>query len=216
METKDLFDKLGWGAGPWVTEPDWALWTDEATGLRCMIRRAYRPVHDGGTGALCGYVEVPVGHPWHKVIKPPPVVSEDMPHNLKQLMASINERDANELRYDYNMADVSVHGGLTWAGDLYLTLTPAGEAPGDQAFFLGFDCSHGGDAMPAMEAMLNKIYDESPENGPRLPKPVGYETYRTFEYVQNECRELARQIQEHAHDERPAKADHDYSDDLCW
>lgn len=52
-------DKTTWGDGPWVEEPDKAVWVDPSTGLDCMIHRS--PV----MGALCGYVGVPPGHPLH-------------------------------------------------------------------------------------------------------------------------------------------------------
>lgn len=45
--------------GPWTTEPDHEEWTDEATGLRCVLHRV-----DWG-GFLCGYVGVPDEHPAH-------------------------------------------------------------------------------------------------------------------------------------------------------
>lgn len=50
-------DKSGWGEGPWNEEPDKIVWTDEATGLPCMIRR------HPDQGNLCGYVAVAEGHP---------------------------------------------------------------------------------------------------------------------------------------------------------
>lgn len=50
-------DKADWPDGPWMTEPDKEQWTDEATGLPCLIKR-------NGMGALCGYVGVSEGHPW--------------------------------------------------------------------------------------------------------------------------------------------------------
>lgn len=43
----------------WDSEPDRKHWIDSATGLDCLIVR--NPV----TYALCGYVGVPEGHPWH-------------------------------------------------------------------------------------------------------------------------------------------------------
>lgn len=46
-------------SGAWDDEPDKAHWIDPATDLDCMIRRSLRG------GALCGYVGVPTGHPWH-------------------------------------------------------------------------------------------------------------------------------------------------------
>src|SRR5690606_28176723 len=51
-------DRTGWPSGPWDGEPDKAVWVDETTGLDCMIVR-------GPVGALCGYVGVKEGHPWH-------------------------------------------------------------------------------------------------------------------------------------------------------
>jgi hypothetical protein len=52
-----LYDKSAWGPGAWQDEPDKRQWTDEATGLPCLIVR--HPLH----GHLCGYVGVSEGHP---------------------------------------------------------------------------------------------------------------------------------------------------------
>lgn len=51
-------DKSAWADGPWMREPDKRQWSDEATGLPCLIVR-------GPSGALCGYVGVSKGHPAH-------------------------------------------------------------------------------------------------------------------------------------------------------
>lgn len=53
-------DKSDWPAGPWQDEPDKVQWVDEATGYDCLIVRNHG-------GALCGYVGVPEGHPYHGV-----------------------------------------------------------------------------------------------------------------------------------------------------
>jgi hypothetical protein len=53
-------NKSAWQPGPWSDEPDKAQWYDEATGLPCLVVR-------GPCGALCGYVGVRPGHPWHGV-----------------------------------------------------------------------------------------------------------------------------------------------------
>lgn len=57
METREYrtMDKSEWKEGPWTHEPDKVQWTDEATGLPCLIVR-------NRVGALCGYVGVPVTH----------------------------------------------------------------------------------------------------------------------------------------------------------
>lgn len=52
-------DKSSWGPGPWQDEPDRKEW--KHAGFACLITR---PEHHG---ALCGYVGVPPGHPWHGV-----------------------------------------------------------------------------------------------------------------------------------------------------
>ena len=47
--------------GPWHDEPDHLNF--EVDGRACII-------HRGPLGALCGYVSVPPGHPWHGVHEP--------------------------------------------------------------------------------------------------------------------------------------------------
>jgi hypothetical protein len=51
-------DKSGYGDGPWMQEPDKVQWTDESTGLPCLIVRSRG-------GALCGYVGVAQNHPFY-------------------------------------------------------------------------------------------------------------------------------------------------------
>jgi len=56
-KTWTFIDKSTWGEGPWTIEPDKIVWTDESTGLPCMVRRNER------VGHLCGYVAIAEGHP---------------------------------------------------------------------------------------------------------------------------------------------------------
>lgn len=44
--------------GKWLTEPDFKLWIDKATGLMCMVVR-------GTLGNLCGYVCVRSGYAFY-------------------------------------------------------------------------------------------------------------------------------------------------------
>lgn len=114
-------DKSAWGPGPWQDEPDKKQWTDQETGLPCLIKR-------NRAGALCGYVGVPEGHPWHGQDYTEP---EPYPE---------------------------VHGGLTYAapctegGDEASTICHIPE-PGepDNVWWLGFDCAHSGDLCPSYE-----------------------------------------------------------------
>jgi hypothetical protein len=51
-------DRTEWGPGPWDGEPDKISWTDEATGLPCVMVR-------NKMGSWCGYVAVEPGHSAH-------------------------------------------------------------------------------------------------------------------------------------------------------
>ncbi len=52
-------DKSEWMRGEWDSEPDKIQWTDESTGMPCLIVR-------GPSGALCGYVGVTDSHPFYE------------------------------------------------------------------------------------------------------------------------------------------------------
>lgn len=110
-------------------------------------------------GNWCGYVAIPPGHLWYG--------------------------DAGEL-------PVSVHGGLTFAGfcdddkEHGICHIPEEGEP-DPAFWVGFDCGHAYDVMPAMEARECRNY-----GWPALR--FGDEEYRTLEYIQEQCALLAAQV----------------------
>jgi hypothetical protein len=50
-----VLDRSRWGSGPWDTEPN--RWEDRHAGFPVLAVR-------NDTGAWCGYVGVPPGHPW--------------------------------------------------------------------------------------------------------------------------------------------------------
>jgi hypothetical protein len=66
--------------GPWDSEPGEAAWVDTVTDFPCYIQRS-------GGGALCGYVCLPAGHPWH----------------------------GESYNSIYELYPVDVHGGLTFS-----------------------------------------------------------------------------------------------------
>lgn len=53
---KIAVDRTGWKSGPWDNEPD--EMAVQVCGFHGLIRR-------GVTGALCGYLHIPEGHPWY-------------------------------------------------------------------------------------------------------------------------------------------------------
>lgn len=86
---------------------------------------------------------------------------------------------------DHDDVDAEVHGGLTFAeADEH-----CGKGGPDDAWWLGFDCAHAGDAPdPALPgghrlAVLSEIYNDFPS----------YATIRTTEYVSGQCRRLIDQ-----------------------
>ncbi len=147
-------NKESWGPGLWQDEPDKEQWADEETGYACLLKRSR-------LGALCGYVGVPEGHPWHGK--------------------------------GYDEVEADAHGGLTYAS--LCQEGPEGQtichvsAPGEPEplWWLGFDCAHCWDLVPAMNADLNSAgitrgtYAE-----------LG-ETYKPVGYVKEECARLAQQ-----------------------
>jgi hypothetical protein len=159
-------DKAGWGEGPWADEPDKVQWVDEATGLDCLA------VRNENFGSWCGYVGVSEHHP----------------------AFGKGYDDVDEYDSDAGAQAISVHGGLTFAG---LCMEPREGEPNhgichvaypgrpDKVWWLGFDCAHAFDAMPASAARWGKV---------TLAASGRPDTYRTLDYVREECRALAGQL----------------------
>lgn len=84
-------------------------------------------------------------------------------------------------KQDYE-CDVSVHGGITYTdkcdGSRICHVVEPGED--DDVWWLGFDCAHSGDMISI--PLCNKLHWAQ----------AG--TYKTVDYVANECRSLARQL----------------------
>ena len=125
-----------------VDRPDHVLSKGEHEGFEFVTVR-------NGNGYRCGYVRVPVGHPWHGK------------------------------GYDEIEPYPDVHGGLTFAE----ADKPCDKVGEDDAWWLGFDCAHAGDAPdPALPGY--KDYGISLRE---------YGAIRTTEYVEAECRSLCEQ-----------------------
>lgn len=167
--TATIFEnKATWGDGPWQDEPDRIYWVDEKTGLPCLIRRA-------PSGALCGYVGITTGHPWHEI-----------DYMLCTLSPPCSESYC-EHRPD---GQVDVHGGLTYAAgcdgnkETGICHVPEPDEP-DEAWWFGFDCSHYQDLAPAYEA----------RNRERGLSPLSEDqAYRDVDYVRSEVLRLAEQL----------------------
>jgi hypothetical protein len=76
-------------------------------------------------------------------------------------------------------ADIQVHGGLTYS-------STDDDDKNENTWWFGFDCAHAGDFVPKMAInMLEHGFDYERTD-----------TYRTWEYVENEVRELVRQLRD--------------------
>lgn len=85
----------------------------------------------------------------------------------------------------YDDLDISVHGGLTYAGIGNEYIGHEGRGT-DELWWFGFDCAHSEDFSPDMEAKMkawNHTYDF-------------HNTYRTQTYVTEQVTQLAQQLYE--------------------
>lgn len=160
-------DKSTWGDGPWQAEPDKIQWTDETTGLPCLAVRTPR------SGNWCGYVGVAEEHP-----------AFGLDYEEANKLAEGDEDDYRWFR---------VHGGLTFSdfcqeGDEETGICHVAQ-PGqpERVWWLGFDCAHCDDLSPATFVTAGKQYQQIMLSNPRY-------AYRTLEYVQAECANLAAQL----------------------
>lgn len=161
-------DKLAFGPGPWLDEPDDHVWNDAATGLACQIKRTF-PL-----GHLCGYVAVAPEHPWHGLDYRARVLVPDRSQveiardgGPIALICEVLHEDDGRMGLDVL---VRVHGGLTFADQFH------DQSADDPRWWFGFDCAHAGDLTPASPASLR----------------LG--VYRDWEYVKAQCARLAAQL----------------------
>lgn len=84
---------------------------------------------------------------------------------------------------------VSVHGGLTFSDfcqedhERGVCHVPEVGMP-DKVWWLGFDCAHLGDLSPGLVRTLKEVH---------INVAIG-DTYRTLDYIQQECHQLATQL----------------------
>jgi hypothetical protein len=135
-EEQRYVDKSAWFRGQWDDEPDRIEWRYHGTPRFPLL------IVRGPSGALCGYVGVPPGHPVH------------------------GERatDAEEL------ADLRVHGGVTYGapcqeGGHICHVARNGEA--DTVHWIGFDCAHHGDYAHMKLATVDKSWMFAPNDHER-------------------------------------------------
>ena len=166
--------KAQWPDGPWKHEPDEKRWEDRNTGLECLALR-------GPVGSWCGYVGVREGHPAYGFS------SYKTDFDLVEIASG---RAAKQVNVQHQVNEISVHGGLTYAG--------TDDARGKHLHWYGFDCSHAGDYSPSYEAIE------------QLGQSTGWGCvveYRDLAYVMAECGRLAEQLGAINPNKKPERTD---------
>lgn len=156
-------NKAEWGEGPWLSEPDKVQFRDPETGYPCLVNR-------GPMGALCGYVGVPKGHPYHG-----------------------REWDNIDVAVH---GGVTFAKGCQHSEDPAFGVCHIPD-PGepDDVWWIGFDCAHFQDLIPEM----NKLRRQMPELQIlyKETEAEGYpDTYKTLGWVEAEIADLAKQLKE--------------------
>jgi hypothetical protein len=98
---------------------------------------------------------------------------------------------------DYDELALEVHGGLTFSDTCedddkehgICHLPEPGEP--DSIWWFGFDCNHGGDMAPGYETRHRDLFRDQPD----LQRFMSRGVYRTLEYVKEECKSLAAQLE---------------------
>lgn len=147
--------------GEWHSEPDKVQWIDRRTDLDCLAVRSH-------SGAWCGYVGVPPGHPCHGVDR------KKLP-NL-------------EVHGGVNYTAGCDEGAPEEWGICHI---PEPGRPAD-VWWLGFDCGHFGDLKPLMITLVHHAYRSEKLDG--LAEAYFRETYRTLAYVRENVGLLAFQL----------------------
>lgn len=92
----------------------------------------------------------------------------------------------------YDDVEADAHGGLTYAEPCQGDICHVGE-PDDNRWWLGFDCNHGDDMAPEMDAAMRSWKVPGLRDRPRkewFGEPV---TYKDLAYVRAETERLAEQ-----------------------
>lgn len=96
---------------------------------------AYRVIRHPKMGHLCGYVKLPIGHPWLKQARA---------HRWEKKWFS-NKYHCVEVGCNVTaMRYLPVHGGLNFFGKLSR----------GRGYWIGFDCAHCDDLVPGMEKIM--------------------------------------------------------------
>ena len=160
--------------GPWSAEPDKIAWTDEATGLDCIIRRS------PDQGHLAGYVGLPSDHPLYGAHQNAMIGLGINPHGGIDYTHPC-ERTARE-----EIAICHVAGGLTAIlNRARFGLEGSDADRHNDAWWVGFECNRDFDVAPyaRMSPLTTRALDG-----------VNERKYRDVHYVYAQTVRLAAQL----------------------
>jgi len=170
-------DKVDWGDGPWVKEPDKIQW--EYKGMPCLIVR-------GPMGALCGYVGVGKQHPLYEQD------GGDLSAHGGITFTSHCQQDDREHGVCH-IPDPGEEDNLWWFGFDCAHY-------GDFIPKMDFDLKE----LRKLHPELQKSYDEVKAFAKKHRiEPLMSETYRDIAYVTKEVQRLANQLRKDSVRESP-------------
>jgi len=158
----NVVDRSLWVRGEWDTEPDFVYWFDRDTWYRCLM------VRHAEMGHLCGYVGVTKSHPAYYM------------HEAALESSLEVHGGVTAVRDESVVSDFGASLGAEYG--IPSTIYPLGPEP---TKWIGFDCAHSGDYIPAMA-----VHPRRPAQWPNSLNT----TYRTMDYVRQQCARLAWQL----------------------
>lgn len=158
-EESTHIDKTGWYDGPWMSEPDRIEWRFAGTPRFPLL------IVRGPSGALCGYVGVSEGHPFHG-----------------KKWNDIDVSAHGGITYTEPCAE----------GGHICHVPRSGEAP--EVWWLGFDCAHSWDYSGMSTKRYEDHPDANLRSYLARPPESSWDTqYRDTWYVRREVEQLAEQ-----------------------
>lgn len=166
---------------PWKLEANYANWIDSDTGYNCII---FREEHD----ALCAFVCIERPHPFYG-------------RNTKGKSGKNTPIAKDESAALASFRAIEVHGGISYC-EPFLYHTNTTSVVSISSWWIGFNCSHSSDYVPSYLEIIDLVPPDDDLTATDIEElrqsilnnDTPESAYRTFSYVEEQCRLLAKQL----------------------
>lgn len=175
-----LITKTEWGAGPWLTEGDFASWVDEGSNLPCILYRGAQ------TGAWWGSVGIPDAASYYRkgrgtfVFIDPNIRCHWGPHLIGPSPCTDNENE-DDPRVEAELNTVLAQ----FEGYLWFTFScdKLGDyCPGRAEYWSALELDEDESDFRYSRYYMKTVHRNHPGN------------YKDMDFAKNECKKLARQL----------------------